>query len=93
MALPEVILYTKPACCLCDRAKELLVKLQGQHAFTLREVNILKDETVYKLFKEEIPVVFVNGRKAFKYHLDEKAFVQLLESSDTAQHSEGASGR
>lgn len=93
MALPEVIIYSKPACCLCDRAKKRLAKLQEQHAFVLREVNILEDSAAYKMFKEEIPVVFLNGRKAFKYHLDEKAFIRMLESLDTKQHPEGASNR
>lgn len=93
MALPEVVIYSKPACCLCDRAKRRLVKLQEQHAFVLREVNILEDPAAYKMLREEIPVVFVNGKKAFKYHLDEKAFIRMLESCDATQHPENASAR
>ena len=91
MALPEVIIYSKPACCLCDRAKAHLVKLQEQHAFDLREVNILEDSAAYKMFKEEIPVIFVNGKKAFKYHVDEEAFVRMLGSADRREHPENPS--
>lgn len=93
MALPEVVLYSKPACCLCDRAKEHLTRLQQQHAFLLREVNILEDSAAYQMFKEEIPVIFVNGAKAFKYHLDEEALVRMLESGDAGELNDSTSVR
>lgn len=75
----EVVLYTKPGCCLCDTVKAQLAKLRKVEAFNLREVNILEDSSAHAEFGEEIPVVFIDGRKAFKYHLDEKAFLRRLE--------------
>lgn len=92
MPLPEVIVYSKPACCLCSRAMEQLAKLQEQHPFVMREINILEDSEAYNKFKEEIPVIFVNGRKAFKYHVDETAFVQMIKSADSGQQPEGTPG-
>ena len=91
MALPEIILYSKPSCCLCERAKDQLKELQEQHQFIVREVNILEDLTTYKMFKDEIPVVFINGKKAFKYRLDEKQFIRLLKSGNHDQHAENTS--
>ena len=76
----EVAAYSKPGCCLCDEVKDLLVLLQTSHAFNLREVNILEDPEDYRKFKEEIPVVFINGKKAFQHHLDEKQFLKELGS-------------
>jgi glutaredoxin len=76
----EVVLYTKPGCCLCDTVKAQLGKLRAVQPFELREVNILQDSAAYAKFHEEIPVVFIDGRKAFKYHLDEKAFLRRFES-------------
>jgi glutaredoxin len=78
VALPEVIIYSKPDCCLCDKAKEQLKRLQVKHSFALREINILEDLESCHAFRDEIPVIFVNGRKAFKYGLDEKQFARLL---------------
>ena len=78
--MTKVILFTKPGCCLCDTVKAQLGKLRAAQAFELREVNILEDSDAYAKFSEEIPVVFVNGRKAFKFHLDEKAFLRRLQS-------------
>jgi glutaredoxin len=75
----EVVLFTKPGCCLCDTVKAQIHKLRALQPFELREVNILEDSVAYASFHEEIPVVFINGRKAFKYHLDEKEFLRRLQ--------------
>jgi len=74
----EVLLYSKPGCCLCDEVKARLGRLREQHRFELREVNILKDRELFEEFKEQIPVVFINGRKAFKFRLDEAPFIRCL---------------
>jgi glutaredoxin len=77
----DVVVYSKPGCCLCDEVKENLKRLQASYAFNLREVNILEDPEAHERFKEEIPVVFINGKKAFKYHLDEEQFLKKLQSA------------
>lgn len=78
----EVIVYSKPDCCVCEEVKEKLRSLQQTHPFAWREINILEDADAYAKFKEEIPVVFVNGKKAFKYRVDEKEFVRRLRVVD-----------
>jgi glutaredoxin len=75
----EIVVYSKPGCCLCDEVKAQLARLRKTTRFDWREVNILEDSKALEQFKEEIPVVFINGRKAFKFHLDEKEFVRRVE--------------
>ena len=87
----EVVVYSKPDCCLCDEAKSLLRKLAAKHRFAWREVNILEDPETYEKYKNEIPVVFINGRKAFKYRIDEDDFVRRLRR--TGKNPEGPSTR
>jgi glutaredoxin len=77
----EVVVYSKPGCCLCDEVKEKLKRLQASYAFNLREVNILEDPEAHERFKEVIPVVFINGKKAFKYYLDQTQFLKKLQSA------------
>ena len=89
MALPEITIYSKPDCCLCERAKKQLKRLQKLHEFALREVNILEDPSAHEMFKNEIPVIFVNGKKAFKYRLDEKQFIRILQSAGRKPNAEG----
>lgn len=79
MAKVEVVIYSKPDCHLCDEIKAQLKKLQRRHRFELSEVNILEDPEALNRFKEEIPVVFINGRKAFKFYLDEQEFLRKLQ--------------
>jgi len=76
--MSEVIVYSKPGCCLCDEVKEQLRKLQQTFPFEWREVSILEDPEIYEKYKEEIPVVFINGRKAFKFRLDERKFIRKI---------------
>jgi glutaredoxin len=81
MPLPEIIVYSKPDCCLCDKVKVQLKKLQASHQFAWCEINILDDPSSFKRFQHEIPVIFVNGQEAFKYRLDEDRFVHLLQAA------------
>lgn len=74
----EIVVYSKPDCCLCDQVKATLERLARRHSFTWREVNILEDPAAFGRFKDEIPVVFMDGKKAFKYHLDERDFLRRL---------------
>lgn len=74
----QVVVYTKPDCCLCDQIKVQLRKLRQTQHFEWAEVNILEDQEAFVKFKDEIPVIFVNGKKAFKYHLDEKQLLRRL---------------
>jgi glutaredoxin len=76
---PQVVLYTRAGCHLCDEAKEQLRALRQQAAFDLREVDIDQDPELRQLYNDEVPVIFINGRKAFKYRIDPRQFLKLLQ--------------
>jgi len=76
--MKEVVIYSKPDCCLCDRALEILIKVQKAFPFVLRKVDILTNRDLYEQFKDEIPVVYVESEKAFKYRVDEARLVSLI---------------
>ena len=75
---PTVEILSKSDCHLCHEAKARLQELQTSHPFSLREVDITTRADLLERYQEEIPVVFINGRKAFKYHVDAKQFVRAL---------------
>ena len=77
--IPVVELFTKPDCHLCEDAKALLKALQTHYAFVLRETNIAEHKELLAQYGEEIPVGFIDGRKAFKYRLDPQQFVRRLQ--------------
>ncbi len=62
-------LYSRPGCCLCEDMKTVLTQVRRDIPFNLEEINISTDPELETRFGQEIPVLFVNGRKAFKYRL------------------------
>lgn len=82
--IPLVTLLNKPGCHLCEEAKQLLRALQTDHTFTLHEINIATDTTLLAQYGEEIPVVFINGRKVCKYRIHTPQFLRRL------QHASGS---
>lgn len=74
----RVEIFSKPACHLCDEVKEIILKVQEDTPFELQVVDITNDPGMFEEFKEQIPVVFINGRKAFKFRIDEKRFRKKL---------------
>jgi len=77
----EVVLYTRPGCHLCEVVKVQLERLREAVVFSYREVNIDAEPALEAEFNDQVPVVFINGRKAFKYRLDEKAFLKRIRST------------
>ena len=60
--------------------KESLSKLSRRGGFTWQEVDVDMDFELRRQFSDEVPVVFIDGRKAFKYHMDEQEFLRRLAS-------------
>jgi glutaredoxin len=67
----RIEIYSRPGCHLCDEAKEVIERVGRRFPFALSVINIETDPELEKLYGEEIPVVFINGNKAFKYRVDE----------------------
>jgi len=76
----EVVLYSRKGCHLCEIVKESLVKLERHAGFTWREIDVDSDPEVRRRYTDEVPVVFINGRKAFKYRMNEREFLRKLAS-------------
>ena len=75
---PTVEILSKPDCHLCHEVTARLQALQSRHRFSLREVDITTQAELLERYQEEVPVVFINGRKAFKYHVEPEQFVRAL---------------
>ncbi|MBI3657781.1 MAG: glutaredoxin family protein [Acidobacteria bacterium] len=71
-------IFSKPECHLCDEVKVVIDQVRSQIPFELIVINIEESPADYERFKEEIPVIFINGKKAFKFRVDEKAFRRYL---------------
>ena len=63
----EIELLTRPGCHLCDEMKQVLEEASKGLNIDLREIDITNDPALAKRYGEEIPVLFINGSKAFKH--------------------------
>jgi glutaredoxin len=75
---PHVIFYTKPGCHLCEEARLEIQAAGIEDEYTFEEVNIEHDAEAYERYKFEIPVITVDGHKAFKYRLTAEDFRRRL---------------
>jgi glutaredoxin len=75
-----VVVYSRKGCHLCEVVKESLSKLSRRGGFTWQEVDVDSDLELRRQFTDEVPVVFIDGRKAFKYHMNEQEFLRKLAS-------------
>ena len=74
----DVVVYSREGCHLCDVVKDTLKQLEGQAEFQWREVDIDADPELRQKYNEEVPVVFIDGGKAFKYHMEASKFLRAL---------------
>ena len=54
--------------------QESIAKLHKRGGFTWREIDVDSDAAIRHLYNDEVPVVLIDGRKAFKYRMDEQEF-------------------
>lgn len=76
----EVIVYSRKGCHLCEIVKESLTKLSRHAKFQWRDIDVDSSTELRREYGDEVPVVFINGRKAFKYRMDEREFLRKLQA-------------
>ena len=72
----RVVLYTAHGCHLCERARELL---DAEHV-DYREIDITGDPRLEAEYREWLPVVEIDGRRAFVYRIPVEALRRKLVS-------------
>lgn len=72
MVLVEI--YSRKDCCLCREARKVLQRVNKDIPFSLKDVDITTEESLFRRYREEIPIIFINGKKTFKFKVDEQEF-------------------
>jgi glutaredoxin len=78
---PQVTLYTRAGCCLCDDAKQAIAAARQRVDFDYAEIDIDADPDLVRLYDHEVPVITINRRKAFKYKINMNEFLKKLAAS------------
>jgi glutaredoxin len=66
----QVVLYTRDGCSLCVTARAAILSVRREVEFGFTEVDIGWEGELYEDHKHDIPVVEIDGRRAFKYRVD-----------------------
>ncbi len=74
----RVAVYGKRECALCDEVKATLLAVRTEIPFVMDEVDIEATPELREAYKDRIPLVFVNGRLAFKFRVEEAALRRRL---------------
>ena len=74
----RVTLYTRRGCHLCDDAKRVLAEARGRADFDYEELDIDTNPELVRLYNDEVPVIAIDGAKAFKYHVNVNEFLKKL---------------
>lgn len=86
MAGPRVTLYHADGCHLCDSARAALLRLREQAVFELEEIDITGVPELEAAYREWLPVVDIEGERAFVYFVQPEPFLRKL-----ARHELGTS--
>jgi glutaredoxin len=78
----DVVVYSRKGCHLCEVVKETLIQAQSGASFQWREVDIDSDPELRQKYNDEVPVVFIGGRKSFKYYMGMDEFLRVLASRE-----------
>jgi glutaredoxin len=71
---PDVRLYTRRGCHLCEEAKAVLVR----HGLAPREIDIDADPEMIEVYSTCVPVVVIAGKERFRGRVDERLLRRLL---------------
>ena len=76
MAPVKVTFYTRRNCSLCEKAK---AAIRGSGvAVELNEIDIDGDELLRDLYDEHVPVIFVEGKEAFRHFVHAEEFAEYV---------------
>ncbi len=79
----KITLFTKDDCGLCSGVLFVIQKVRRRIPFDLELVDITAPghEAWLESYRNDIPVVHLNGREIFRHRIDEAGLRRLLEES------------
>lgn len=75
------MLYHAQGCHLCERARAVVESVWAEHPFELREIDIGGDPELEARYREWLPVVEIDGERAFVYHVFADALRRKLDAA------------
>jgi 4a-hydroxytetrahydrobiopterin dehydratase len=74
--MTKVTLYTRPDCPLCDKARDAMTA--SGVPIELTEVDIDQDAVLRARYTDDVPVIFIDGREAFRHRVTPQEFADYV---------------
>ena len=74
----RIELYTKPDCLLCDEGQALVQQACRKWGLEWVETSIFASQALFDLYRYEVPVLCVDGRKVATLRLDREQVERAL---------------
>lgn len=87
MVKAKVTIYTREGCHLCEEAKAAIFSAGCADDLVIEEVDIEAEPDLRDRYQNDVPVVFINGIKAFKHRVDAREFRRKLKRAGGARVS------
>lgn len=75
----EVTFYTRANCSLCEKAKAA-IRASGV-TVRMTEVDIDGDPLLRDLYNDHVPVIFVDGKEAFRHFVQPEEFAEAVRAA------------
>lgn len=81
----DILIYTRRHCCLCDEMKQVVHRVAQRYSLTVEEVDVDGSPELREKYTNEVPVLFIDGRKAFKYRVTARDLEARLARGGTGE--------
>jgi glutaredoxin len=81
----KIVIYSRKNCCLCEQMKAAVREVGNRISLLLDEIDVDTSPELQAEYGDEVPVLFINGRKAFKYRVSAKELERRLRKESSVQ--------
>jgi glutaredoxin len=74
----QLTLYSRRDCCLCEEMKAVIRQVASGVGLQVEEIDVDTSPELQELYGNEVPVLFIDDRKAFKYRVTRKELEKKL---------------
>ena len=79
--MPILTLFTSDGCHLCDKALENIRLAQASVEFQVELIDIRDEYDTYEKYKNDIPVIEVDGKEIGRHRIPAELIVQKINES------------
>ena len=83
----KLTLYSRQDCCLCDEMKSIIHGVAVKIPIDLEEIDIDASAELREKFGDQVPVLFIDDRKAFRYRVTARELTKRLKRNRGSRFS------